>query len=103
MEGLDELLNKLDAKVSRQHALAFELLGHIPGIGTDIRIRATTPVSETWHLEALTPCGQAFLARFYAPSLQGNRNLTAFKGHALEWGLSFETQWAQALAIKVDP
>lgn len=84
-------------------ARAHDVLGHKPGPGIDIRIIPSNPISSIWTLQGITPCGTAFIHKFWPEAfVEGNPSLSRLKTEALDWGLTFRVDWSNALEPKVD-
>lgn len=102
---MDNLKAKAEANLNR----AYKTLGASPGPGYDIVIRSTNPVSTYWEVRWATKCGEMWLKHMYTwpkgftMQLFSNEKLANMKRAAVDWGLSYHTDWSHIRKERVDP
>lgn len=96
-------IDDIKAKAIANQSKAFSILGHSPGPGDDIRIFPTNPISSSWLVEGLTPCGKAFLFLFYPDGqISDHRRLGFLKRELEDWGIRFKQDWSMVIDERAD-
>jgi hypothetical protein len=91
--SLKSLVQTLAAFAKNNEERAFNILGARPGPGIDLLIKPVEPLCGKWFVTGLTPCGSAFIDKFWMFQPLGNQRVAEMRKQATEWGLSFRTEY----------
>jgi hypothetical protein len=91
--SLKSLVKTLAAYAKNNEERAFSILGSRPGPGIDLLIKPVEPLCGKWNIEGLTPCGAAFIDKFWMFQPLSNQRVAEMRKQATEWGLSFRTEY----------
>jgi hypothetical protein len=90
---LGSLIKTLASFAKNNEERAFSILGSRPGPGIDILIKPIEPLCGRWNAEGLTPCGTAFIDKFWVFQPLSNQRVAELRKQATDWGLSFRTEY----------
>lgn len=91
--SLKSLVQTLAAFAKNNEERAFSILGSRPGPGIDLLIKPVEPLCGKWYVTGLTPCGTAFIDKFWMFQPLSNQRVAEMRKQATEWGLSFRTEY----------
>jgi len=91
--SLKSLVKTLAAYAKNNEERAFSILGSRPGPGIDLLIKPVEPLCGRWNVLGLTPCGTAFINKFWLFQPLSNQRVAEMRKQATDWGLSFRTEY----------
>jgi hypothetical protein len=91
--SLKSIVKKLANFAKHNEERAFSILGHRPGPGHDILIQPIEPLCGKYFAKGITPCGAAFVEKFWQFQPMNNQQIAELRKQATDWGLTFRTEY----------
>lgn len=91
--SLKSIVQKLTGQAGANEDRAYRILGARPGPGIDILIKPKEPLCGEWFVTGKTAAGTAFVEKFWRWQPMSNKSLAEMKRQALNWGLTFRTDY----------
>jgi len=91
--SLKAIISKLTSLAEDNEERAYRILGARPGPGVDLLIKPEEPLCGKWFVTGRTQAGTAFIDKFWRWQPLSNQKLAEMKKQALNWNLTFRTDY----------